>query len=145
MADLLRNSLIKPGLKTPFHIDFDWWKEMDQNWRVDLKGLLCEEHQKTFIGIKEDQMIDWIDPVTAEVKQIDGLHFIVTSHCALQQNFLNEHTTLVDAVFRVLISSGNIPISAEELGKKLGRQPDILLKTLAGPRVYKGIRPFLIS
>jgi hypothetical protein len=33
-------------------------------------------------------------------------------------------------------------LSAEELGARLNRPADIILKTIAGPRVYKGLRPF---
>jgi hypothetical protein len=141
MQEIKRINMIKPGLKTPFHIDFDWWKEMDQNWRVDLRGLLCAEHQVSLNAFPEDQSIDWVDPETAEVKQMDGLQLILTSHCSRQEDFLTEHTTLVDAVFRILLSNGNDPISSEELGRILARPAEIILRTLAGPRVYKGIRP----
>lgn len=143
MTEITRTSLVKPGLSTPFHIDFDWWKEMDQNWRVDLRGLLCVEHQTALNSVPEDQMIDWVDPETAEVKQMDGLQLIISTHCALTTEFLTENTTLVDGVFRTFMSNGNKPMSAEELGDFLGRSPQTLLKTLAGPRVYKGIRPYL--
>jgi hypothetical protein len=84
-----------------------------------------------------------VDPETAEVKQMDGLQLIVTSHCARQDDFLTDHTTLVDAVFRTLLANGNIPISTNELAKFLGRSPEMILRTLAGPRVYKGIRPYI--
>jgi hypothetical protein len=143
MTDIKRMSLIKPNLNTPFRIDFDWWREMDRNWRVDLRGLLCPAHQLTYQSIPEDQLIDWVDPETAEVKQMDGLQHIVTSHCAKQVDFLNEHTTLVDAVFRTLLAKGNIPMSPTDLAACLGRSSDMILRTLAGPRVYKGIRPYI--
>ena len=142
MMEFKRMSLIKPNTSTPFHIDFEWWKEMDRNWRVDLRGLLCAEHQEALNTFPEDQMIDWVDPETAEVKQMDGLQYIVTSHCARQDEFLTEHTTVVDAVFRTLLSNGNTPMSAEEFSNYLSRPAEIILRTLAGPRVYKGIRPF---
>ena len=45
MAEFKRIYLIKPGIDTQFHIDFDWWKDNDRNWRVDLRGLLCEYTQ----------------------------------------------------------------------------------------------------
>lgn len=145
IMEIKRMSLVKPDLNTPFHIDFEWWKEMDQNWRVDLRGLLCVEHQEALKSFPEDQLIDWVDPETAEVKQMEGLQLIVSTHCALQTDFLTDHTTLVDGVFRTLMSNGNRPMSANELGKILGRSPEMLLKTLSGPRVYKGIRPFIIN
>jgi hypothetical protein len=143
MTETKRMNLIKPDMNTPFRIDFDWWKEMDRNWHVDLRGLLCLEHQEAYQAFPEDQMIDWVDPETAEVKQMDGLQLIVTSHCARQDDFLTDHTTLVDAVFRTLLANGNIPISTNELAKFLGRSPEMILRTLAGPRVYKGIRPYI--
>jgi len=57
--------------------------------------------------------------------------------------FLDEHTALVDAIFRVLLVNGNTPMSVEELGAHLNRPPDTILKTIAGPRIYKGLKPFL--
>ena len=89
-------------------------------------------------------MIDWVDPETAEVLQLDGLQNALISHCALQPGFLNEHTALVDAIFRLLLASGNTPMSADELGTRLNRPADIILKTIAGPRVYKGLKPCMV-
>ena len=143
MSEFRRMSLIKPNINTPFHLDFEWWKEMDRNWRIDLRGLLCDEHREALSSFPEDQMIDWVDPETAEVKPMDGLQYMITSHCAHQDEFLTEHTTLVDAVFRTFLSNGNTPMSPEEFGKYLGRPADIILRTLGGPRVYKGIRPII--
>lgn len=143
MSEVKKFSLIKPTLQTPFRIDFKWWQENDRNWRVELRSLLCPEHQAAFADLPEDQMMDWIDPETAEVRQMDGLQHALTSHCARQEGFL-EHTTMVDAVFRLLLANGNAPMSAQELGVRLNRPADIILRTLAGPRVYKGLRPFAV-
>ena len=145
MDEFKKNRLVKPGLNTPFHIDFDWWKDNDRNWRVDLRGMLCETHQNLMVDFPEGQMIDWIDPDTAEVKLMDGLLHILTSHCANQEAFLTENTTLVDAVFRTFISNGNSPMTPNEISSSLGRPSNIILRTFAGPRVYKGIRPIEIK
>lgn len=134
-------SLLKPSIKTPFHVDFDWWKQNENDWHVFLRSLLCAEHQETFANLEEGEMIDWIDPQTAEVKPVDGLQHALMSHCALQPDFANARTALVEAVFRIFIVNGNVPMSAEDLGKKLGRPADTILKTIAGPRVYRGLRP----
>jgi hypothetical protein len=135
-------SLLKPTAKTPFHIDFDWWKQNENDWHVFLRSLLCTEHQEAFANIEEGELIDWIDPQTAEVKQVDGIQHALMSHCALQPDFANARTALVEAVFRTFILNGNAPMSADELGKKLGRPADTILRTIAGPRVYRGLRPF---
>ena len=139
--DLKRTSLIKPKLTSQFHIDFDWWKKNDRNWRVFLRSFLCEEHQRMFSEIENDETIDWVDPNTAEIKQVDGLQHILISHCARQENFLSSNMALVDAVFRIFLSNGNKPLSPIELCELLHRQPDIILRTFSGMRVYKGIRP----
>ncbi len=135
-------SLLKPTPKTPFHIDFEWWQNNERDWHVFLRSLLCAEHQEVFANIEEDEMIDWINPQTAEVKQVDGVQHALISHCALLPEFTNERTAMVEAVFRTFLVNGNIPMSAEELGKRLSRSADIILKTIAGPRVYRGLRPY---
>ncbi|MDP1716170.1 MAG: hypothetical protein Q8L41_15645 [Anaerolineales bacterium] len=135
-------SLLKPTPKTPFHIDFEWWQKNERDWRVFLRSLLCAEHQEAFANIEEDEMIDWINPQTAEVKQVDGVQHALISHCALLPEFTNERTAMVEAVFRIFLVNGNIPMSAEELGERLSRSADIILKTIAGPRVYRGLRPY---
>lgn len=138
-------SLLKPTAKTPFHIDFDWWKQTENDWHVFLRSLLCAEHQEAFADAEEGGMIDWVDPKTAEVKLVDGLQHTLMSHCALEPDFANARTALVEAVFRTFIVNGNVPMSAEELSKRLGRPADTILKTIAGPRVYRGLRPFEIK
>ncbi len=135
-------SLLKPSIKTPFHIDFDWWKHNERDWHVFLRSLLCAEHQEAFSNVEEGQMIDWIDEKTAEVRPVDGVQHALMSHCALQANFTNEHTALVEAVFRIFLVNGNAPMSPEDISKRLNRPADTILKTLSGPRIYRGLRPY---
>lgn len=137
-----RNSLVKPSLTTPFKIDFEWWKNHDRDWRVFLRSFLCDEHQTLFENLNNDETIDWVDPVTAEVTQVDGLQHILITHCAKQEGFLTSRMALVDSVFRTFLANGNKPLTAQELGDTLNRSPETILKTLSGIRVYKGIRPF---
>ena len=51
MAEIKRMSLVKPTVKTRFHIDFDWWSQNDRDWRVYLRSFLCPEHQQAFAEI----------------------------------------------------------------------------------------------
>lgn len=134
-------SLLKPNIKTPFHIDFDWWKQNERDWHVFLRSFLCEEHQQAFAEIEADDLIDWIDPETAEVKQVDGVQHALISHCALLPEFLSERTAIVESIFRTFLANGNIAMSAEDLSKRLGRPADTILKTISGARVYRGLRP----
>ena len=138
-----RFARLKPSTHTPFHIDFDWWQQTENDWHVYLRSLLCDSHQRLFAELETGQLIDHVDPLTAEVRQIDGLQNVLITHCAQQPDFIDLHTALVDGVFKVLLANGNMPLNAEELGAKLGKSPEIILKTLSGPRVYKGIRQVL--
>lgn len=135
-------SLLKPNTKTPFHIDFAWWKKNERDWHVFLRSLLCSEHQEAFAEAEEGGIIDWIDPKTAEVKQVDGIQHTLISHCALLPEFCEPRTALVEAVFRAFLANGNVPMSAEDLSKKLERPAETILRTISGPRVYRGLRPY---
>lgn len=141
MSEVKRYSLVKPTVKTPFFIDFTWWRQHDNNWRVYLHDSLCPEHQAAFSSLEEEQCIDWIDPETGEVQSVDGLQHILITHCAKQEGFVTTHTTMVDAVFRTLLANGNNPMTPEELSVQIDRPAEVILRTLAGPQVYKGIRP----
>ncbi|MCZ2127260.1 MAG: hypothetical protein LC099_05735 [Anaerolineales bacterium] len=136
-------SLLKPTTQTPFHIDFGWWKQNERDWQVFLRSFLCPEHQQAFANAEDDEMIDWIDPQTAEVKRVDGVQHALISHCAQLPDFINQRTTIVEGIFRLFLANGNIPMSAEELSKKLGKPADTILRTIAGARVYRGLRPIL--
>jgi len=143
LAEIKRISLVKPTLQTRFHIDFDWWSQNERDWRVYLLNYLCSEHQQAFAEMNATELVDWVDPETAEVQRVDGLQNILITHCARQQSFINQHMTLVDSVFRIFLANGNTPLTPEELGEQMGRDSQIVLKTLTGLRVYKGLRPVL--
>lgn len=145
MTELIKKfSLVKPTLQTPFAIDFVWWQQHDSNWRVDLYSCLCEEHQKVFASQEGEEIsIDRVDPETAEVHAVDGLQLILMDHCSRQPDFVTSYTTLVDTVFRLLLAHANEPLTPEQISEKTGRPAETILRTLAGPKVYKGIRPVL--
>lgn len=138
-------SLIKPGLQTPFHIDFAWWERNERDWKVFLRSLLCAEHQAALASTGDNETVDWVDPETAEVKRVDGVQDALMNHCALQADFLTARTTVVEAAFRLFLANGNHPLTVSELGARLGRPADVILRTLGGARVYRGLRPVQIS
>jgi hypothetical protein len=141
VTEVRRISLVKPTVQTCFHIDFDWWKQNDRDWRVYLRSNLCGEHQEIFRDLDDHELVDWIDPVTAEVQQVDGMQHVLITHCAKQADFITRQSTLVDAVFRMFLANGNVPLTISEIGERLGRPPKTILHTLAGTRVYRGLRP----
>jgi hypothetical protein len=142
-TDVKRMSLVKPTLQTCYHIDFDWWQRNDRDWHVYLRNYLCKEHQLVFAGVDESAQIDWVDPQTAEVQQVDGLQHVLITHCAKENDFITQHTALVDGLFRTFLANSNQPLNSEELGRTLGRPPQTILRTLSGPRVLQGIRVYI--
>ena len=144
MTDGKRVSLVKPSLDTPFHIDFSWWSQYDREWRVYLRSLLSPEDQERFADLIDgDVLVDFVDPETGEVHQVDGLQHVLITHTAQQEGFLNERTAVVEAIFRLFLKNGNSPMSVTEIAERLNRNPSQILKTLSGGRVYRGIRPVI--
>ncbi len=133
---------IKPTLQTKFHIDYDWWERDERDLRVYLLSHLSNEQQMFFQQNQNTEEIDWIDPQTAEVRRVDALTMAL-HEAANSESFITEQTSLVDAVFRVFIRNNNIPMTPEELAEETGRQASMILRTLSGTRVYKGIRPMV--
>lgn len=134
---------LKPNLKTPFHIDYAWWERESRELRIYLLAHLCPEHRAQFESIAEMELIDWVDPETGEVQQVDGLQHALRTHCSQQPSYLEEHTSLVDAIFRVFLANGNQPLTPVDMADRIGRtgHGQTILKTLSGARVYKGLRP----
>ena len=141
MSEVKRFSLVKPTVQTCFHIDFDWWKRTDRDWRVYLRSNLCSEHQEIFGNVDMEELVDWVDPTTAEVQRVDGMQHVLITHCAKQDDFITRQSTLVDAVFRLFLANGNVPMTILEISERLGRPAKTILYTLAGTRVYRGLRP----
>jgi hypothetical protein len=121
----------------------NWWQERDRDWRVFLQSLLCPEHQQAFAEMPDDHMVDFVDPITAEVQRVDGLQHVLITHCAKRVDFISPHTTMVDAIFRIFMANGNIPMNPLELAQLSGRSPDLILRVLTGERIYRGLRPIL--
>ncbi len=139
----LPSSLIKPSMDTRFYIDFDWWRETGQDLHTLLMQL-CEEYGGAdAAAIAPDAAVDWVDPQTGEVRRVDGLMYVVLSRCSQHEEFITERTALVEAIFRALLASGNRPMTPTELAQRVGRPPDVILRTLSGRQVYKGIRPYV--
>jgi hypothetical protein len=143
LPDVKRTSRVRPTIQTHFHIDFNWWQDRDRDWRVFLQSLLCPEHQRAFADLPDDHLVDFVDPGTAEVQRVDGLQHVLITHCAKMEGFIAPHTTLVDAIFRIFLANGNIPMSPLELAQIAGRAPDLILRVLTGVQIYRGLRPIM--
>ena len=136
MAEYLRRTL-----DTKFHIDFDWWHEQNRSLRIHLMSHLCPECQAEYAD-SPPQDIDWVDPSTGEVKQVDILWDVIRNCCSQRDDFIMPQTTLATAAFLTFVNNDNAPLTAVELHETLETKPaQIILRTLGGRQVFYGIKP----
>lgn len=133
--------LVKPTLDTPFHISHHWWERSGRDIRVELRSHLCPDHRTIYAEHLDSEQIDWVDPRTGEVIRVDGLQHVIREHCSRQPGYISDQISLVDAVFRIFLANGNVPLSPRELADVVGRPAETILRTLSGRETYKGLRP----
>ncbi len=134
--------LMKSTTDTKFHIDYDWWNQANEDLRTYLLSHLQPADRERLAQAEAGRVVDYIDPHTAEVFQLDELGLAI-QQAAEQPDFINLQISLVDSVFRAFLANGNAPLSPRELSDITGRPASLILKTLGGVRVYKGLRPFI--
>lgn len=134
----------RPDANTRFHIDFDWWKKSGQNFRIFLQSHLCTECRAQYASFNHPEEIDWIDPDTGEVAQVDGLWQSLRTCCSQKPDYITDTTPLTAAAFRVFLANDNTPLSPLELHQIIRKKsPEVILRTLAGKEVYQGIKPVI--
>jgi len=133
---------VKPTIDTKFHIDFDWWKQREENFRVYLWSHLCSDCQKVYESHHGTEEIDWINPDTAEVTRVDALWHSLRTCCSTKPDFITDYTPIIDAVFRLFLANGNTPLSPLEMYEIIGRQsPSSILRMLTHGNTHRGIKP----
>ncbi len=138
----LKPSMLKKvTADTRFYIDYDWWDKSD----LDLKTYLL-----TRLDIGEDinleletDEVDLIDAETGEVTRVDGFQYVVQAYFSQLPDDFVTRTSLVDAVFCVLLANANKPMTAAEIAQRVKRSSSTILKTMGGPKIYQGVRPIL--
>ena len=134
------NAFVKPKLDTKFHIDYEWWEAQSDDLRAYMLTHLPPEMREEFEGKEEFAVVDYIDPQTGEVQQLDELGLAI-QEASKRDDFITVQTSLVDSVFRVFLSNGNTPRTPVELEEDTSREARTILKTFGGIRIYRGIRP----
>jgi hypothetical protein len=96
---------LRPSIDTKFHIDFSWWEKQNKDIRVFMRELLCPESQEAAATAPDKQMVDMVDPETAEVTQVDALWEAIRACCSLKPGYIAEDTPILDSIFRVFIAN----------------------------------------
>ena len=133
---------VKPTKTTKFHIDFNWWKQKGRNLRSYLLEHLCDDYRNLADADTESKTIDWVDPDTGQVFAVDRLWYTIRSHCSQNPDFIPDNLTLTASIFRLFIANNNTPLTPAEMHQQLRRKtPILILRTIGGHTIYKGIRP----
>jgi hypothetical protein len=126
---------------TRFYIDYDWWDKSDLDLKTYLTTRLAIDQEVSLES--ETDEVDLVDADTGEVTRVDGFQYVIQAYFSqLPEDFVTR-TSLVDAVFIVLLANANKPMTAAEIGQKVKRSPDTIIKTMGGPKIYQGVRPIL--
>ncbi len=134
--------VLRPTVDTKFRIDFTWWEKQNKDIRVFMRELLCPESLEVITAGPDDQTVDMVDPVTAEVTRVDALWEAIRSCCSQKPDYITADTPILDSIFRVFLATGNQPLSIRELHERLGKSsPDVILRILTRGQVYMGIKP----
>ncbi|MBK8028666.1 MAG: hypothetical protein IPK17_03980 [Chloroflexi bacterium] len=134
------SAIVKPTLETRYHIDYSWFERSGEDLRTYLLSHLSPDQRERLSQTTETREVDYIDPETGEVSKLDELQLAIRS-ASLDPDFINPHTAVVDSIFRVFLANGNKPVNSQQISEYIGRPASLVLKTLSGGRVYKGIRP----
>ncbi len=133
------SSLKRATPDTRFYVDYSWWEKSNLDLKTYLHTRLSITEGVSFESDIEE--VDLVDPETGEVRQVDGFQYALQNYFSQLPGDFTDRTSLVDAVFCVLLANANQPMSAQAIADRIHRHPDIVLKTIGGPHVYQGIRP----
>ncbi len=133
----------RPTLDTPFHIDWEWWRANESNYRFYLYEQLCDACRERYSVDEDVQAVDWIDPETAEVTaDADAWLICLTKHCAQEPHYISVDLPLAAAVFRVFLINGNRPLTPRQLHDHLPwRDARTILRVIGSRKIHYGIRP----
>lgn len=134
--------LRKPGRHTRFQIDYGWWEHNDEDLNIYLRRLLPADlrDQLPAADAAHDALWDWVHPRTGRVFRLNALQRALRE-ASQRADYIRSDSSLVDVLFRLLLANDNQPLSVSELAASSGRPAPLILKTIGGRRVYKGIRP----
>jgi hypothetical protein len=124
---------------TKFYIDYSWWDEGHLDLRTYMLSRLSLGNELN--AELPAERIDLIDSKTGEVRQVDAFQYLVRNYFSRHDDELAAQGSVVDAVFSALLANGNEPMTAAEIGERVHRPAELIIKTFGGSQIYHGIRP----
>jgi hypothetical protein len=130
----------RTDIHTPFHIDLEWWSSRGRSLDRYLLEILDGQAEAPESA---DEVLDYIDPETAEVHQLSPLWTRVLTQRAHRADYITSLMPMTNAVLRAFIESRNQPLSAVQLQRRINRgSPQSLLRVLQSAHDQYGITPY---
>jgi len=127
--------------ETRFYIDYEWWDKSELDLKSYITTRLSLDEEINLESEREE--VDLVDANTGEVVKVDGFQYLIQTYFEQLPEDFATRTSLVDAVFCVLLANANQPMTANEIAEKVDRPTATIIKTIGGPKIYQGIRPIL--
>jgi hypothetical protein len=129
----------RDDLTTRYHISLEWWQRRGRNLRLYLADMLGDVDDSE---VPADELLDHIDPDTAEVRRLDPLWVRVLLERTRRPDYITASTPMAHAVLRALIETANEPMTVVEMQRRIGRgTPETLLRLMRTARNEYGVVP----
>lgn len=135
--------IFRPTENTPFHVDYSWFEKNGQDVNVLIYKCLTPEQQERYADVPLDEVLDFVDENTGEVRRVTRILQIIRTERADDPTFINSRLPVAESVFRIFLLNDNQPLTPVELAARIERKPKEILDLLGGRQVYNGIRPIL--
>ena len=129
---MTKDDITTDQLSMRWSIEPDWYPQRGRSISILLQSCLCEDCRKK-LNEKGSQTSD------------SALLKLVRKCCIRSADFITGQMPVLESIFRFFISSGNEPITVEELGRQLSERrggdisrtsTEVLLRLLKNDRYY---------
>ncbi|GEM_PF-463384 len=134
------------GTEQRYFIDLEWYRNNSRSFNVLVQNRMCSTSFKGWnVGVSEDSPSD----ASTTPRSADAIAEIQRC-CSKKAEFTNPNLTVMEILFRILLSAGNQPLTMEEIQSRLnewtggwdGRvlNEDVLKRLIEADNFY-GIKP----
>ena len=138
--------LARPMVDTPFQINMAWWERNRRDFMTFLRESSCPGCLSRFPLDAPLGEADYIDAETGEVRRLNDLWACIVEECAPAPGYIAPDLPIATAIFRALVSRGNVPLTPLQIHDIIQRSnPQTILRVLTGPTAILGILPVTSS
>jgi len=143
-----------------YYIDENWYNEHSRSFRTMALERLCDSC-KHKLGTETQERVPTIDARGRVVFELRSVPFaqnplsVIRSCCSKRREYISGETPLAEAIFRVMLASGNQPMESDRLREEMnayvgmGERPQAITSELIERVIqhddYYGMRELRLS